>query len=270
MQSIALYTFLAALLVAPVLAAERSPAPDPDCMDARRMQEARQPDGRTLAVALDDGQRFRIDLALECPRAIGPGGAMQVLSPEGWVCPAAARIQTAEGDACPILGVERIDARDYAELARLARDYRGLADATRMDPIQVIAERRRGFARSTNYCLAARHVRSWSQDNEGFVIEVAPRRSGGNRYYRVEVQSGCTLPPNARAAISLHSGIGNGVVCGYPGDEVRVVDEPLPTDGARSMLIGEASFANRQWPIIGTQCPVVAVYPLPMGRLASR
>lgn len=267
MRSTAFHALLILLFAAPLMAAERSPAPGPDCMDARRMQEARQVSGQTLAVALDDGERFRLSLASDCPRAIGVAGAMQVLSREGWVCPAdAARIRTADGETCPILGVERIDPRTYAELAREARDYRGLAGVARLDPIEVVAERRRGFARSTNFCLAARHLRSWSQDSEGFVIEVAPRRSGGNRYYRVEVQSGCTLPPNARAAIALQSGIGNGVICGYPGDEVQVVGE----EGAGSMLAGEASFANRQWPIIGTQCPVVAVYPLPMGRLASR
>lgn len=254
-----LLVLLTAALVAAPMAFARSPAPAADCMDARRMQEVRQATVRTLAISLDDGARFRIGLGADCPTALGQDGQIEVLAREGWVCRAdTALVRGADDAVCPIVEVERIDARDYAELARASRDF-GSGRARTLDTVEVRARHRRGFTGSTNFCLAARHVRSWSLDDEGFVIETAPRRTGGNRYYRVETMAGCSLPPNARSAIVLRSGVGTGVICGYPGDRVELLSEWLPFD---DFMFGETNFANRLWPVLGTQCPVTAVYPL--------
>src|SRR5690606_10204697 len=118
---------------------------------------------------------------------------------------------------CPVATVEPITPAEYAGHARASQTA---ADgSTTLSTVVVQGERRRGFAASHNYCFAPRHVRGWSEDPRGLVVEVNPRRSGGHRYYRVELVRSCPHL-SGPVEIAFHSGPGIGLICGNPGDNI--------------------------------------------------
>ncbi|MGQ0799447.1 MAG: hypothetical protein ACT4NL_04950 [Pseudomarimonas sp.] len=254
---VSLLLTMLALLTAPAVA--RQPAPAADCFDARQMEEAMLATPRRLAIALADGGRFSVDLAADCPAAIGAGGEFEVKAPHGWACSdARAHVAAADGFSCPITRVAGIDSKGYAELALAARALRVsgvLPSPPTLSTVEVQGVRARGFRGSTNFCVASRHVRNWSTDNEGLIIEVAPRRAAGNRYYRVELHGPCHMLDRS-PGIVLRSGVGNGVVCGYPGDKIELAS----ADEATAQLM--ANFSHRRWPEIEKFCNVLAVYPI--------
>ncbi len=258
-RSSLLLAALATLASNPVSADGRAPAPAADCLDARQMQEALLATPRMLAIALADGSRFRVDLGTDCPAAIGGDGDFELRSPLGWACSAnGSRVAAADGSACPVEQVAAIDSKRYAELALTARALRVsgvLPPPPVLSTVEVRGERQRGFRGSTNYCIASRHVRSWSEDDEGMIIEVSPRRAAGNRYYRVELHGSCGMLSRS-PAIQLRSGVGNGVICGFPGDKVELAGASPFSDDPSS------EFANRQWPELEKSCSVLAVYPI--------
>lgn len=138
-------------------------------------------------------------------------------------------------------------------MAARARRHSGLTLPT-LSAVEVGAERPRGFRGSTNYCVATRFVRSWSTDNDGLIVEVSPRRAAGNRYYRVELQGTCDML-NRAPSITLTSGVGTGIVCGYPGDKVELA-------GADESSELTSAAARRRWVEIEKFCNVLAVYPI--------
>lgn len=237
----------------------REPAPSADCLDARQMQEAHLATPRMLAVALADGARFRLDLTTDCPAAISGEGSFELLSPQGWACSAnGSRIAAADGSNCAVEAVTPIDAKRYAELALTARALRvsGVLPAPPvLSTVEVHGKRERGFRGSTNFCVASRHVRSWSEDDEGMIVEVSPRRAAGNRFYRIELHGSCGMLSRS-PAIQLRSGVGTGVICGFPGDKVELAGSSMFADDPTS------EWANRQWPELEKSCNVLAVYPL--------
>src|SRR5688572_31902633 len=97
MRTIALFALLGAAVGSQ--AAARSPAPAAHCLDARQMQEARQVSPQTLAIALNDGAKFRVDLAQRCPDAVN-GGQASLLAREGWVCGSRCQFVQAGGQRC--------------------------------------------------------------------------------------------------------------------------------------------------------------------------
>jgi hypothetical protein len=235
----------------PATAQTRAP-PSPDCLDARRMQEVRQAGPRTLTVLSDDDRRFRLELAGDCPLA---SDGATLLAREGWVCGQPREFVRSGEQLCPIAGLQAIDAREYAALAR-ASDQAGIAT---LDAVQVRAERRRGFAGSDSYCFNPRYLRAWSEDSEGLLVEVSPRRAGGNRYYRVELAQSCPDLYSA-PAVSFHSGVGIGLICGNPGDQVLA--QAGREDLERAYLQGNGitpRFNPRR--TAATRCMVTAVYP---------
>lgn len=249
--SISLGLLLATIAI-PASAQTRSPPPSPDCLDARRMQEVRQVDPRALTVLTDDDRRFRVDLSNDCP--VGTGEAT-LLAQEGWVCGQAREFVRAGEQLCPISGLQTIDAREYAALAR-AGDQAGIAT---LDTVQVRAERRRGFAGSYSYCFNPRYMRAWSEDSEGLLVEMSPRRAGGNRYYRVELGQSCPDLYSA-PAVSFRSGVGIGLICGNPGDQVLA--QPEREDIERAYLQGNGIAPRFNPRRAGTvRCSVTAVYP---------
>lgn len=216
-------------------------APAAGCLDARAMTEMRQASSRTLLVRGQEGRRFRIDLGTDCPDA---GETASVLAAGGWVCGGGDEyVRTAEGQ-CPVAAVAEIDAREYALLARPAS-----RDMHTLDPLEVREARPRGFAASHSFCFNPRYMRAWSEDAQGVLVEVAPKRSGGNRYYRVEFAGACQHLAGA-GGIAFRSGLGIGVICGNPGDVAVAVDTSRPEEGllARS-------------PPSRIPCRVLAVYP---------
>ena len=232
--------------------------PAPGCLDARQMDEVRQVSPALLAVQGRDGQRFRIDLADGCPGASQTEAVL--LAREGWVC-GTGREFVRIGDAtCAVAGIEAVDAREYAALARASL----VADdgVTTLETVEVRAPRRRGFAGSSSFCFNPRYLRAWSEDTRGMLVELSPRRSGGHRYYRVELAQGCPDLDSA-PAITFRSGVGIGLICGNPGDRVVAQDSGgnslFDSGNADALIPGD----ERRWSRRGirVQCTVSAVYP---------
>ncbi len=228
----------------------RPPAPAPHCMDARQLQEMRQSAPRTLAIIDRNGDRHRIDLAQDCAAV----GTAALIAPHGWVCGGmpgeSLRITDRQ---CAVSRVTPLDPKGYAALALAShRDAEGVHQ---LAAVQVTAQKRRGFGGSPSYCFAPAHMRAWSEDVDGMIIEMSPRRAGGNRWYRVELGTSCVELSTA-TRIEIRSGGGNGLVCGNAGDRVTNAPEPLP-------VLAPDEFAGRlrgRGEKFG--CPVAAVYPI--------
>lgn len=254
------------------IAAERS-APAPNCLDARTVSEVFQADGRTLAVATTAGSRYRVELASTCP--VDDGGA-RMLAQAGWMCGTGNEFIAVGEALCPVTAVATIEPAEYAAHARASHTS---ADGTvNLSTVTVRGERRRGFSASASYCLNPRHVRGWSERPDGLLVEVNPRRSGGNRYYRVELARSCPQLEGG-SAMALRSGMGIGVVCGNPGDMVvsgtRIaVALPGTAGSLQSGFAPLGVFAGRhpdthmtatdRLQNLGAKfgCPISAVYPV--------
>lgn len=241
---------IAALLLCGAAVDARPPQPAPYCMDARAMSEVRQPDARTLAVMLDSGARYRVELADECPAAAVTGTAA-IVARDGWVC-GLNEEHVRDGERrCAVSGLARIDAEQYARLALQAQRVGGIPT---LDTVSVQAGRRRGFAGSRSYCLDTRDMRGWREDGDGLVVQVAPIRTGGIREYRVELAGACPELAST-TAVQLRSGIGMSAVCGNPGDRVELVPHEAPA-GAFMTRPDQYGIAARHG------CAIALVYPL--------
>lgn len=262
------------LLLACAPLAAREPAPAPYCMDAREVAEAWQSDTHTVAVRLNDESRFRLELADACP-VPEAGDEPRLLAPAGWVCGSNEEKLQVGGRECAVSGIARIDAREFAELASAAsRRVAAGPDVGSLDPV-VVTERRarrgRGFGGTTAYCFDARFVRGWNEDGDGLVVETSPRRSGGNRYYRVELERAC--PELSRyEGLRFSSGVGMAAICGHPGDRVLPVRTGTMPLGTTISLAGAASIHEAgdardtmRGVLPGSGCPIARVYPI-LGR----
>lgn len=245
---------LALLLPLPAAADARSP-PAPQCLDARQVSEVFQSDARTLALVQSDGRRFRVDLGADCPE-ISANSSTRMLAAEGWMCGTGNEYVAVDSQLCPISGVEPITPAEYAGHARASQT--GADGSTTLATVVVKGEKRRGFAASHNYCFSPRHVRGWSEDPRGVVVEVNPRRSGGHRYYRVELVRSCPHL-SGPVDISFRSGMGIGVICGNPGDDIRTSMGGRPSDFVMT--------GSDRLQVLGAKsgCPIRAVYPMEVG-----
>jgi hypothetical protein len=235
--------------------ADQPPPPAPYCFNAREVREARQSDLRTLAVRLNDESRYRIELADACPDALW-SDRPQLVSRHGWICGNNAEYVDLGDRQCAIAGLARIDAREYADHV-LRSQRRASGDANVLDRVEVRGQRRRGFAGTTSTCVDTRYMRGWRDEGSDIVVEMSPKRSGGNRYYRVELGGQCT-EMGSMNHMRLESAIGGNVVCGNSGDramffrEDSSASEPSPFQ----RRINENGLAAR------FGCSVSRVYPL--------
>ncbi|MCF7749821.1 hypothetical protein KQ945_03600 [Bacillus subtilis subsp. subtilis] len=242
---------LGSVLACPIAAAAPAPreplrsAPAPDCLDARNLREMLQTDPDSVTVLDAHAQPWRIRFQAPCP---GVSDAAQAVleAPAGWACGGKGEQVQVDGRRCPIASVARISERAFAQQARDSDAYAINTLAT----VQVAASETRGrFRGSPSYCFAARHLRSWSEDPNGVVVEMNPRRAGGNRFYRVELGTRCP-EIGSSPEISFQSGFGNGLICGNYGDRL-VASQDIPGDLRR--------MSN---PRHYLGCPVTAVYPI--------
>ena len=232
----------AAGLLCGVPAVARSPAPSPECMDARAMQEVRQSTPLSLLVLGSDDRRFHVELGSECKLALQDEDAT-LLAEDGWVCGREREFVQTAGQTCRIAAVRGIDAREYAELARSSDRQQAIKT---LAAVEVRTDHRHGFAGSTSYCFSPRHLRAWSEDGKSMLVEMSPKRSRGNRYYRVELVQSCPALDSS-PAISFESGMGIGLICGNPGDRVVAIAE-------------QGGFSSRG--IKTMSCAIGAVYPM--------
>lgn len=222
--------------------APRSAAPSPDCLDARQIDRVYPVSAWQLAVAQTDGRRFRVELASACAVAVDPGAQLSLLSQDGWACGSEREyvVDANTGVACAIATLAPADEREFAALLRDA----GRGDASQLAAVEVRAKTPRGFRGSHDHCFAARHVRAWSESGESLEVEVAPRRSGGNARYRIELGEVC--PDLGRAiSVGFRSGTDNGVICGNAGDRIELVD------------VGRIGTST-----LGSRCPIREVFPV--------
>lgn len=252
------------LLLAAHAGAQTPPGPTPrtppaeGCLDARQVGELHQADPRTLAIATAQGRHFRLQLGSDCP-GIEQDATAQLLAADGWLCGQPREFVRTSAQLCPVAAVQPIAAREYAMLARAGdRD-----EVATLAAVQVQGERRRGFGGSSAYCFNPRQLRSWHEDAQGLVVEVAPRRSGGHRYYRVELAQRCS-ELDGSPSIQFESGMGLNAICGNPGDRVVALDEIALAANAASVGPNAAGDVGPQrlgrLPR-GNACRVAAVYP---------
>ncbi len=212
-------SFLTAAVALCGLPASATPPTTPpagaECFDAGEVREARQSDARTLALRLNDQSRYRLDLSEDCPDALQRERPL-IVSPGGMVCARPEAYLDLGDRRCAVAAATRIDAREYADLA-LRSQHRAPRDKDTLETVEVRTQRKRGFAGTTAYCLDARHMRGWSEDGNDIVVEVAPTRSGGNRYYKVEFGGQCPQLAST-SGLRLESAIGGNAICGNAGD----------------------------------------------------
>ncbi|MEN1970924.1 hypothetical protein WCE34_01050 [Luteimonas sp. MJ204] len=267
-----LFISAAFALLAPSAAfAEARTPPAPQCLDAREVREVFQSDDRTLAMVQSDGRRFRVGLGADCSGATDTSDA-RLLAADGWMCGTGNEFVAMDGRNCPVNEVEPITSAEYARHARASQT--GADGSTTLATVVVKGERRHGFAASHSYCFNPRHVRGWSEDPKGVVVEVNPRRSGGNRYYRVELVRSCPHLAGP-VEVAFHSGMGIGLICGNPGDDIRTGTRGgggIAMDSGRGLPLAAASgrhpdflmTGSDQLQILGAKfgCPIRAVYPM--------
>jgi hypothetical protein len=231
----------------------RPPAPSPHCFDARDVREAVQSDPQTIALRLGDESRYRLELAEACPGALRRD-RVKIASRHGWVCGSNEEHVTAGDRRCALSGIAKIDARQFAELA--LRSKRPEADGGDLETIEVRSKRRQGFGGTTAYCFDARHMRGWREDGSDIVVEVSPKRSGGHRYYRVELASSCGETTSANA-LRLESPTGGTAICGNPGDRAMF---SVTSGGASATGTLATRFAGSLAAQAG--CAIKQVYPI--------
>ncbi|PII15627.1 hypothetical protein CR920_07370 [Stenotrophomonas indicatrix] len=240
---------LALVLTATASAQERMP-PAPHCMDAVGVQEVEQASPRSIALRAASGQPYRIDFAEDCP-GVRAATTLKLEAPAGWACGRPSERVVVDGHSCAVSAVTPVQARDYASVAR---DSDSLRTATL--PALTIRQRkdvRRSFGGSASYCFATRNVRGWSSDTQGMLVETNPLRSGGHRFYRVELGSHC-LQLDRSPELSFQSGMQNGLICGNPGD--RVVTADFASFDERSDAVAPLPRFTRRG-----ACTIQAVYP---------
>jgi hypothetical protein len=255
---------LSALCGAPALGAQ-PPSPAPHCLNAREVREAHQSDAHTLALRLNDESRYRLELADACPAAL-VRDRPTLVSREGWVCGSNEEYVDLGDRRCAVAGLAKIDAREYADHALRGRRYASSLDASgksaldknTLETIEVRSrQQRRTFGGTTAYCLDARHMRGWREDGDDIVVEVSPLRSGGNRYYRVELAGQCSEMITMQT-LRLESPTGGSAICGTPGDRAFFSRNEALSFGSAAILrpLSEGGLAA------GFGCAISRVYPL--------
>ena len=250
-----LQALLPLLLIAAPTAAERSPAPAPNCLDARIVTQMRQLNPTTLIVASGE-LRFQLEVENACPDMAA--GTASLLAAEGWVCGLGREFVQTASQLCPIQKVTPIETRDYSQLARAADQANG---GETMAAVEVHGKRsaKRGFWGSYDYCFRPSQMRSWAADDDGILVQTSKFRSGGYGAYRVELGRSCpqiAFQPN----LTMRSGVGLDLICGNAGDEALLFD-----DGASRPIIRDAEFTGEQYRFraaLQRACPIVAVYPV--------
>ncbi len=241
-------------------ASARDPKPAPHCADARQIQETWQSDEHTLAIRLADGERYRIELADACGGAT-TGEQPVLYTRSGWLCGSNEEVLQVGERTCAVAGMASIDSRQFAEHALRAAN---LARVESIDRVEVRGERVRSFVGTTAYCISPQHVRGWNMDADGMVVEVSPRRSGGNRYYRVELAGYCSELRETNE-MQLESGMGIGAVCGNAGDLALPI--VANAEDSPTLSASMSAFGTRRPPgsIVATECRITRVYPIERG-----
>lgn len=221
--------------------AERAPAPQPGCLDARAVQEAARLAADQLLVRTQGGQ-YRLTLDSTCGSVEAPGA---LLARDGYVCGAANEfVQTASGQ-CPIRALERLSVSQYQRLQRASRAH--LAEVSGLGE---------AFRGSSARCIDPTRIRAWSLEGESLIVQTSRIGSGGNRAYRVLLSGGC---PEAavRDVLSWRSATGQSRICGIAGEYAVFSSQHNEIVNVnRAFLSGRPPIADSRG------CPIRAVEPI--------
>lgn len=230
-------------------APERTP-PAAHCLDARNVRQMEQATPDAIAVLGANGQAYQLEFSAACP-GVNDAGQVRLDAPDGWACGRPSERLVVDGRSCPVAAVSAIDNRSFAEVAReSSRQFAPTLPAVSVTAKGARSSRaRQAFEGSPEFCFATRHVRGWSEDPNGVVVETNPRRNGGHRYYRIELGASCSILAGA-TEVDFQSGYQNGLICGNPGDRVVMPTDHIENDGR--------SFTPR---FARPGCDVLAVYP---------
>ena len=205
----------------PPLAAAREP-PAPGCVDLYALTGGWRTGEHEilLRARADDGVRLELDPG--CP-AFGQGVDLVASAPGGWACPGQSATVRGGGTRCPVVRVVAMTPARVAEALRVREE--NLATTLTLKGVEVRGRHWRDIRGTTDHCVDARFLRGWRGDDEGLVVEVAPRRHAGHRYYRVHTVGRCPDLASAHS-VRLVARSGGAAVCGYPGDKVALKDYP--------------------------------------------
>lgn len=218
-------------------------------MDATRITSAIRVGEKTLALLLSDGSRFRLSFQQACT-TFDHKQSLTLLGRNGWICGDEGEALRTDAGLCPIAEVHSVDAREFADLLRERDQQR---DVETLQAVTVTQQRAKGFIGTTDYCVSNSAMRSWHDDGgSALVVEVSPRRSGGHRYYRLELEQSCGDMVNAET-LQLVSGMGLGMVCGHPGDRI-VLKRSQPEGMLRPLMQSALASAHG--------CRISRVYPI--------
>lgn len=219
------------------------------CIDARQVSQARMIDASTVVLEMSDQRQHRLDLSERCQ---WDGGSITLVGPAGRLCGRPGEAVRIAGQSCAIHAMTPLPPIDPPKQA-----------VTTLQPLQIQQQFQHGFLGNTQHCVGIRHIRNWSEDPQGVVVEVSPRRYGGNRYYRIELGSSCGDLSNAET-LALISSMKLDRVCGNPGDHIQL-SRSQPTlvagmiDEGLARPIMQSPLATR----LG--CPISRVYPITRG-----
>lgn len=249
-----LHALLSLLLLSPMMADLRPPAPAEGCLDARTVSQMRPLNQSTLLVASDQ-LRYRIEVDQTCPDL---NSSFALLAEAGWVCGQAHEFVQTASQLCAIRSVQSITPKDYALLARAVDQT---ADGKLLPAIESRSHRgaTRGFRGSFDYCFRPSLMRAWAADDDGILVQTSKRRSGGYGAYRLELGGSCPqiafLP-----VLKLHSGVGLDLICGNVGDVALLSDDRSAYVSADTLESVRRD--NRFVKASERPCQIVAVYPV--------
>lgn len=230
--------------------------PAAGCVDLRDLSGGWRTGEREILIRSSGGTGARLQLDAACP-AFPEGVDIETVAPGDLACPGARMFVRGGETTCPVIQMGVLSAPEVAEALR-KRDAHLQAVVT-LGRVEARGQRDwRDIVGSTDYCVDARFLRGWRKDNEGrLVVEVAPRRHSGHRYYRVETINGC---PDLSIAYSirLRSRNGGAAVCGYPGDKVMLT--ALLDDRSSP---GFAPMGGPKTGAFGLGCDISRVAPMP-------
>lgn len=222
--------------------------PAPGCIDLQDVSGGWRTGERKFLVRKSGEGGVHLELDPACP-VFAEGVALETLAPGGWACPGGHVFVRGGDSTCPVIRMQPVPASELAGMLR-KRDASTGATVT-LDRVEVREHHWRDIRGTTDYCVDARFLRGWREDNEGLVVEVSPRRHSGHRYYRVRTVNKCSDLATARS-IRLVSRSGGAAVCGYPGDRVVLTDDPG----------GFARMGGQRTAMFGLGCEIESVTPI--------
>lgn len=234
------------LPLSPLSSAREPPAAG--CIDLHAISGSWYVGEHEVLVRATDSTGARLALDAACP-PFARGVDLQILAPDGWACPDGHVSVRGSETTCPVIGMRVMSASEL-EMALHAHDAQA---SVTLDRVEVRGRHWRDIRGTTDYCVDARFLRGWRDDDAGLVVEVSPRRHAGHRYYRVETVGGCPDLASARS-IRLVARSGGAAVCGYPGDKVLLFD--ASSSGFARMGIPQSA-------AFGRSCEISRVTPLP-------